>query len=75
MKVLYSVAPSSVMSHKYVTKVVLYILVQLSSLQVSGRWSLATGQKRACDELSRVEARSKQPGSKQPAARGLTRDT
>jgi hypothetical protein len=49
------------MSHKYVTKVVLYILVQLSSLQVSGRWSLATGQKRACDELSRVEARSKQP--------------
>jgi hypothetical protein len=58
------------MSQKYISKVVQYILVQLSSLQVSGRWSLATGQKRACDELSRVEARSKQP-----AARGLIPDT
>jgi len=33
------------MSQKNVTKVVWYILVQLSSLQVSGRWPLATGQK------------------------------
>jgi hypothetical protein len=29
------------MPHKYVTKVVWYILVQLSSLQASGRWPLA----------------------------------
>jgi hypothetical protein len=31
------------MSHKNVTKVMWHILGQLSSLQVSGRWSLATG--------------------------------
>jgi hypothetical protein len=33
------------MSLNNVTKVMWYILVQLSSLQVSGRWSLAAGQK------------------------------
>jgi hypothetical protein len=55
MFALISYQPSSVMSHKNVTKVVWYILVQLSSLnntmtmvsgvsvQVSGFWSLATG--------------------------------
>ena len=34
---------SSVMSHKYVTKFMWDILVHLSSLQVSGRWLLASG--------------------------------
>jgi hypothetical protein len=33
----------NVMSHKNFTKVVCYILVQTSFLQVSGRWLLATG--------------------------------
>jgi len=34
---------SSAVSHKDVTKVVWYILVQLSSLQASGHWLLAAG--------------------------------
>jgi len=34
---------TSVGSHKYVTKFMWDILVQLSSLQVSGHWLLATG--------------------------------
>jgi hypothetical protein len=33
----------SVVSHKYVPKFMWDILVQLSSIQVSGRWLLATG--------------------------------
>jgi hypothetical protein len=32
--------------HKDVEKVVYHILIRLSSLEVSGHWSLAAGQKR-----------------------------
>jgi hypothetical protein len=38
-----AVSGQYVVSHKYVTKFMWDILVQLSSLQVSGHWLLATG--------------------------------
>ena len=50
---------TSVMSPQKATKVMWYILGQLSSLQVSGRWPLVTGY------WSEVR-------SKKPVARGLT---
>jgi hypothetical protein len=57
------------MSHKNVTKVVWYILVQLSSLQASGRWPLATGgQSLVTGHWLLVSGSA---SSKKPAARSL----
>jgi len=59
----------SVVSQKNVAKAVRYILVQLSSLQVSGRWLLAAGL------LSLVTGHwlpvSASASSKKPVARSL----
>jgi len=52
-----------VVSHKYVTKFMWDILVQLSSLQVSGCWPLAAGLLplvTGCLSLGRPEASSQQ---------------
>jgi hypothetical protein len=44
--------------HKYITKIVLDILIQFSSYQVSGHWSLAAGQPATSSAESKREARS-----------------